>query len=255
MTIYYENELEDEFSTAEIHAKKIDGNYSYEGGFTRKAGRVFFYHLLAKPLAKLFLKIKFGHQIKNKSVLKVIKGQGYYLYGNHTNEIADALIPTIVQFWGSVYVIVHPNNVSMPVLGKITPSLGALPLPDTMEAMKNFRTAIRHKIAEGKCVTIYPEAHIWPYYTKIRPYKNTSFGYPVQDQAPVFCFTNTYQKRRMRKTPRITTYVDGPFYPVKSLPVSQQKEMLRKQVYETMVQRSQNNNVEIIHYVKKESAQ
>jgi len=250
--IYYTNELEDEFSEAVIAARKIDGSYNYEGSFFRKIGRGFWYFCLAKPLAFLFLKLKFRHKIINKDCMKSAGKQGFFLYGNHTNAIADALIPTMVGHPASVYVIVHANNVSMPVLGKITPSLGALPLPDDKEAVKHFNTAISNKITAGKCITIYPEAHIWPYYTKIRPFKDSSFRYPVQYNAPVYCFTNTYHKRKYSKTPQIVTYVDGPFYSDKTFNSREQRQQLRNQVYDIMCERSKNNNVELVQYIKKE---
>lgn len=249
-TIFYENELEDEFSEAKITPKKIDGTYNYEGGVARKAGRVFWYHIMAKPLAFLFLKIKYHHKIVNKECLKQVGDTGFFLYGNHTNAIADALIPTMICKPVGVYVIVHPNNVSMPVLGRITPSLGALPLPDDKTAMKNFNNAIEHLIAKKQCIAIYPEAHIWPYYTKIRNFKDSSFRYPAQCDVPVFCFTNTYQKKR-GKTPQIVTYVDGPFYPNKELTMKEQKRELHEKVLGSMKEYCKNSNVEVIRYIKK----
>jgi len=250
--IYYTNELEDEFSTAQITPIKIDENYDYLGGFPRKVGRLFWYQIIAKPLAFLFLKIKFRHKIVNKEVLKQANGTGFFLYGNHTNDIADALIPTMIGHPTGVYVIVHPNNVSMPVLGKITPSLGALPLPDDLKAMKNFDTALKTLIQKKKCITIYPEAHIWPYYTGIRNFKDNSFRYPVQHGVPVFSFTNTYQKRKYSKTPQIVTYVEGPFYPEAELTMKEQRQKLHKAVISSMKENCKNSNVELIRYVKKE---
>lgn len=249
--IYYHDEKNEEFSTAQITPKRIDGNYQYDDtGVGKRLSHVIWYRIIARPMAFLFLKIKYHHKIVNKDVLKQVKGQGYFLYGNHTHAIADALIPSMVGFPRDVYVIVHPNNVSMPVLGRITPSLGALPLPDDMAAVRNFTKAVKEKIRQKRCVMIYPEAHIWPYYTKIRPFADTSFRYPVQEKAPVFCLTNTYQKRRFSKTPRIVTYVDGPFFADQQKSAKEQKAMLRQQVYETMVKRSNSNTVTLIEYVK-----
>ena len=252
-TIFYTDELNDEFSSVVIKAKTIGDDYDYLGGRGRAIGRFFLYRLLARPLGFLFLKLKYGHRIVNREALKEAKGKGYFLYGNHTNAGADPFIPQFTDVNGSVYFIAHPNNVSMPVLGRLTPSLGALPLPDTLKAAKNFHRAIEVLCKKGNCIMIYPEAHIWPYYTKIRPFKSASFGYPLQCDAPVFCFTNTYQRRKFIKTPRIVTYVDGPFYADKSLPKALQKEALRNAVYEAMVKRSAYNNVELIKYVRKES--
>lgn len=70
---------------------------------------------------------------------------------------------------------------------------------------------------------IYPEAHIWPFYTGIRPFPDTSFRYPVQQKLPVFCLTNTYQRRGKSHIPQIVTYLDGPFYPDAELPAKLQK--------------------------------
>ncbi len=251
--IYYENELEDEFSKAEITPRKIDGSYSYLGNWSRKPGRFFWYHMIAKPLAFLFLKLKYHHKIVNKECLKKAVDTGFFLYGNHTNEIADALIPTMICKPVGVYVVVHPNNVSMPVLGKITPSLGALPLPDDGAAMKNFLKAMEVLIERKQCITIYPEAHIWPYYTGIRNFKDSSFRYPAQYEVPVFCFTNTYQKRKRGKIPQIVTYVDGPFYTEDGLTMKEQKQFLHSQVMASMKNYCRNSNVEMIQYRKKES--
>jgi hypothetical protein len=128
-----------------------------------------------------------------------------------------------------------------------------LPLPDNLSAARNFKNEIERRYREGSFVTIYPEAHIWPYYTKIRPFKDMSFGYPVSLNAPVFCFTNCYRKRRWRKTPKMVTYIDGPFQSDPSQSAKQQKAYLREQVYNAMVARSAENNVEVIKYIRRET--
>ena len=113
-------------------------------------------------------------------------------------------------------------------------------------------TTIEDKIREGHPVVIYPEAHIWPWYTKIRPFPDTSFAYPVQLNAPVFCFVNTYRKRRFGKNPRMVTYIDGPFFADTSLSTREQKKKLRDTVYEHMVELSRHSDVEVIKYIRKE---
>ena len=253
--IYYQNELEDEFSTARITPRKIDGKYSYDNEkLRRRIAHTICYTILARPLAKLFLKIRFRHRIVNRNVITATLQEnghtGYFLYGNHTHALADALIPSIVCAPTDAYVIVHPNNVSMPILGHLTPYMGALPLPDDGVAAKNFIHAVQRVIEGGNCVTVYPEAHIWPYYTKIRPFPDTSFRYPLQYNAPVFCFTNTYQKRSKGRGIDIVTYVDGPFHADENLKGRRRREALRDRVYAAMVERSKYNTVEKIRYVK-----
>lgn len=254
--IYYTDELNDEFSTAKITPRKIDKNYVYDHTSRFKRFTHFFwYRIVAFPLAFLYTKIKFHHKIVNQEVIKPYRKGGYFLYGNHTQDIGDALMPNMINKAKDKYVIVHPNNVSMPFLGKITPSLGAIPLPDDMEAYKGFVRIIDKRIKQGKAVVIYPEAHIWPYYTKIRPFKDTSFQYPVKLNTPVFCFTNTYQKRRFSKKPKIVTYVDGPFFPNENLSPKEQRRDLRDQVYSCMCERAKLSTVITIDYVKREEDQ
>ena len=129
------------------------------------------------------------------------------------------------------------------------------PLPDDKAAYANFTRAIEQRITEGKAVVIYPEAHIWPYYTGIRPFTDTSFHYPVKFNTPVFCFTNTYRKRRFGKKPRIVTCVDGPFFPNEELPQKQRRKDLRDRVYNAMLTRAQASDCVTIQYIKKESEQ
>ncbi|MCI5745846.1 MAG: 1-acyl-sn-glycerol-3-phosphate acyltransferase [Erysipelotrichaceae bacterium] len=252
--IYYKDELNDEFSKAKITPKLIDGNYKYcYDSCFKKFTHFFWYRIIATPIAFLYSKIVFHHKTINKKVLKKYKKTGYFLYGNHTQDIADAFIFNMINFPKTNYVIVHPNNVSIPLIGKITPSLGALPLPDDTIAYKNFIRAINKRIKENKAIVIYPEAHIWPYYTKIRPFKDTSFHYPISLNVPSFCFTNTYQKRKHSNKVNIVTYVDGPFFSNKELPLNKQKKDLRDKIYNTMCMRSLNSNYEKIKYIKEEN--
>ena len=65
-------------------------------------------------------------------------------------------------------------------------------------------------ISQKKAVITYPEAHVWPWYTGIRPMKPAAFHFPITIEAPVFVATTTYQKTKFRKKPKITIYIDGP---------------------------------------------
>ncbi|MCR5045275.1 MAG: 1-acyl-sn-glycerol-3-phosphate acyltransferase [Treponema sp.] len=253
--IYYSDELNDEFSEMQIKAIPIDQNYDYgKSGFCWNAKRFFWYRIFSMPIAWLWLKLKYRHKIVNRAVMKKAPKGPLYIFGNHTNPIADALIPTFVAFPKGVYVIVHANNVSIPGLGLKTRILGALPLPDNLGAAKNFMNILKVRAEEKQAVCVYPEAHIWPYYTKIRPFSDLSFRYPMQFKAAVYCFTNTYQKRRFSKNPRMVTYVDGPFYADGNLPSKEARLDLRNRVYEAMTKRSQNSDIEIIQYIKKEKS-
>ena len=218
------------------------------------AGYFFMYRIVAQPLSWLFLKIKFAHRIRNKKVLRGQK-KPYFIYANHTSAAADPFVPTMVCSPKKVYVVVHAANVSMPVLGKINPYIGALPLPDGIEASKNFTAAMEKRLKQRRVICIYPEAHIWPYYTGIRPFTEASFRYPVRYDTPVYAFTNVYKKRKHLFTPKIITYVDGPFFPDKTLHVPVARKKLRDQVYEAMCARSKLSDYDGIIYKKADENQ
>ena len=67
-----------------------------------------------------------------------------------------------------------------------------------------------------------------------------------------FCLTNTYQKRRFSKRPKLVTYIDGPFYADADKNDREKKQQLRDMIYAKMKERSKNSNVEMIKYVKVE---
>ena len=71
--------------------------------------------------------------------------------------------------------------------------MGAIPLPTKISGMRKFYDAVEH-YHKSSNITIFPEAHIWPYYTGVRPFSDASFAYPVQMQAPVIAFFVAYTK-------------------------------------------------------------
>ena len=249
--IYYSDELNDEFSEAKITPRVIDGSYVYVyKSLWKKFTHFFWLRIVAHPIAFSYLFFKYHHKFINKKVIKPYKKDCYFIYGNHTHNICDAFIPPKISGWTDAHVIVNPENVSIKGLGNVVESLGGVPLPANKEAMKNFIDCIDTRVKEGKVIAIYPEAHIWPYYTKIRPFKDMSFRYPVEYNKPVFAYTNVYLKRKHGKTPTIHTYIDGPFFPDENLGRKEKQADLRNKVYEKMTERSLNNNVELIKYIK-----
>ena len=251
--IYYKDELNDEFSTTKIIPRKIDENYRYEHGILWEMCSYFIQNVISMPIKVLYKNIKFKHKYIGKEKFKICKKQGYFIYANHTQAFADTFLPSVGNYPKRNFLIVNPANVSMKDNGKFVEMLGAIPTPDTKVAMKNFLKVIEKRIKNKSSITIYPEAHIWPYYTKIRPFKDVSFKYPVQLKVPAFSFTNTYQSYgKNNDKVKIVTYIDGPFYPNELLTMKEQQRELRDRVYNCMVERSKNSNIEYIKYIKKE---
>ena len=250
--IYYSDELNDEFSGAEIKPRKIDENYKYiHKNIIWNTTAFLLQNILSLPIKYLYAKLKLKIKYVGKEKYKTYKKQGYFIYGNHTQTFADTFITSNGNYPKRNYFIVNPENVSMKFLGNVVEMLGAIPIPGNKEAMKNFLEVIKLRIKKGNSITIFPEAHIWPYYTKIRPFKPVSFKYPVQLEVPTFCVTNTYQSYGKNKV-RLVSYIDGPFFPDEECGTMKEKQQnLRDKVYNQMVERSKLSNVEVIKYVKK----
>lgn len=251
-TIYYQSLTEDEFSTMKIKTPNIDGNYRYlREGIFGKLLSFLSLNVVAKPLAFLYLRLKFGHRIIGREKLKPFRRQSVFLYGNHTQIIGDALIPAFIVRPRYFKVIVHQNNTAIPFIGRFVPYLGGLPLPGDFKATRNFLKSIEASVRKNKPIFIYPEAHLWPYYTRIRPFSDASFRYPYRYRTPVFCFTNTYHATKNPNKVRIITYVDGPFFADMSLDEPSAKKKLRDQIYHQMEERAKTSDKEMIHYVFK----
>lgn len=251
--IYYEDELNDEFSKSSIEPRIIDENYKYvhKNPLWNLCSFVL-QNILSVPIKILYAKIKFRIKYIGKEKIKPYRNEGYFIYGNHTQPFADTFIPSIPMYPKRNFLIVNPVNISLKGTGTLVEMLGAMPIPSNKSAMKNFLNAIKQKINKGYAITIYPEAHIWPYYTKIRPFKDVSFKYPVQLEKPAFCITNTYQSYgKNNQKIKIVSYIDGPFFPSKELTLKEQQRELRNKIYNCMSERSKNSNIEHIKYIKK----
>ncbi len=252
--IIYINNNSTEVIQNKLKKKKIDKNYKY-------ISKNFFYNLfgnlcyfcLAKPITWFIFKFIRHIKYKNTKVLKQHKKGGYFVYCNHTDAWSDALSPALICNPKKPRIICDSSNLSIPIVGFLTKQWGALPLPDDLQATKNFYAAIASTLNKNAPIIIYPEAHLWPYYTKIRPYSSISFRYPIKYNKPVYTFTTTYHKRRFSKKPRLEIYVDGPFYPNSDLHSKESQEKMRDICFNKMRERAKLNTYEFIKYKKRSS--
>lgn len=247
---YYQDEVNDDFANNGVQKRHNKAGYKYiQTNPIAKAFSFLFYYGI-KPIVKLLNKITYHQKIIGKEKLKAFKKKGYFLYGNHTTSMGDAYTPNILTRKRN-YIIVGEEATSIKGIGFIVKSLGAIPVPYDVDNIKPFLNAVETRIKENKSITIYPEAHIWPCYTHIRNFKHESFRYPYDLNAPVFVLTNTYQKRKRHKKPRLVTYVSGPFYANYELDRKDSIIELRDRVYQEMVNISESvPQVETIRYIK-----
>ena len=183
-TVYYHDPLHDDFAptNGRIRPKPIGADFPYEHPSPVWQALAFVvYRLVMTPFLFLYCKLVFGLRIENRKALRDLPG-GCFLYGNHTNTLADAFIPTLLAFPRRASIVTAADTVSIPCLRNIVQMLGAVPLADTIDGTRQFLAALHRRLERRQAVMIYPEAHIWPYYNGIRPFPDTAFAYPVREQ-------------------------------------------------------------------------
>ncbi len=248
--VYYYNTYEDDI------VKNANQNYELKSNFKWVHSNLI-YKIIAKLLKLLITlwsliydKLYLHVSIKNKKILK--KEKGYFLYSNHTQMLGDVFNPFLICFPHHPNIICSASNLGIPILGKLLAMGGAIPIPNNVHDMMKFKEKINDCIKKNQPIIIYPEAHLWPYATFIRPYSNVSFHYPVQLEKKVFVATTTYVKSKLFKKPKIIIYIDGPFQSNCDLSRKENIKNMHDLVYNTMQKRSQLNNYEYVTYKKKD---
>ena len=203
-------------------------------------------HLISIVYINLILRVR----IIGKEKLQATNDQGYFIYGNHTQTFGDVVLPLSIVPAKKYYAIAAQSNWGIPVLGKLVLPYFGLPVGENIEQSAKLIKAITTVIKAKKVVVIYPESHVWPYYTKIRPFPVNSMHFPVALDSASFTMTTTYSKPKWGKKPQITVYIDGPFYPDKCLTKKQAQEKLHQQVYQTMQKRALTSDFEYCMYQK-----
>ena len=247
---YYYNSYEDDLVQSKNQNYKLKENYKWVKNNIWYEIYSSIIYFIAYIFGLIYCKFILHVKVKNRKVLKKYKKKGYFMYGNHTQEIGDVFIPAYVCRSKRIYTIVSQANLGIAWIGKILPALGALPIPDSIKDLKKFKSAIEKRIRQRKCIVIYPEAHVWPYYTKIRPYMETAFKYPVNLEVPSFSMTTTYYKRKIGRKPGIIVYIDGPVLIDKNLKNKENQEKICKEIHRIMEKRSKESTYKYIEYIK-----
>ena len=252
--IHWSDERNQDFNELGLKRKGIPEGFKYK--HTSKV-YWFFSHLLYYGLAKWVIGIYVylhGIRCKNKAVLKKLKGKGAFIYANHV-AISDAFKYHIVLH-KRVNVIGYSDALSIPVGGKIAVLLGLIPLP-LKEDRDNFHKmtdAISYYVKEkNHYVVIFPEAHIWPYYTEIRNWPNNSMIYPSLMMAPIVPAVTVWVKRILRKKPRQLIVFGEQIYPKEGESITFNKDYLHQECIAQMKQIAKSyKQVEYVKYIKDE---
>lgn len=201
---------------------------------------------LVNPLATGFAQVY--RQVKHIQVIGADKlTPGAFIYANHTQPLGDVFVPRTLPY--PVSIIAAPANLGLPVIGRLLPAGRAIILPSTRKQYPQFLAAIKRAHAGGQLIVVYPEAHVWPYYTGIRPFDATSFHYPARLHAPVFTMTTTYQAGAGPHHVKETRYIDGPYAADLTLPLKAQQQALFHQAQAQLIARAKQSSKALVHYI------
>ena len=252
---YYASEEDDPIKTDE-QEKKVEVGLPDGYEFIPKNPFVKLYSAVLFRIFKLFGQYyERGYwqaKFYGREKLKKARGKGYVIYANHTNPFHDVFGPALAAD-RRIFTIISPVNLKIPGIGKVLPYIGGLPLGKTTEEKKAFNEAADERLKQKKVLVIYPEAHVWPYATKVRkfPAGDRSFKYAVRNNLPIFTMTTTYHKRKDKKRgdlPRMDVYIDGPFWPDVALSEDENRAKLAKEAYDSMVKYSKKSSYEYFQY-------
>ena len=252
-TIYWSNELRDDFNEVGLKRPEVPENYRYirKNPITHFLSAIL-YHLIAKPIFFITCTVH-GIKFKDKWQLKELNGKGAYIYSNHVS-ISDAwkFQAKGFLFKHKVYTLGYPDTLSMPIVASLARGLGYLPVP-SMKDVKNLvklTEACLYYVDKGNYVLIYPEAHIWPYYTHIRNFSSGSFTYPAKGMQPIIPAVTIFRKPLIGKKPRQTVYFCKPIYPKAELSFNENKMYLYKECLREMKEMSDaHEQMEYIKYI------
>lgn len=250
-TIYWSDELNDDFNDLGNDRPSVPENY----GYIRKNWFAnFFYAILYHFFAKVFLglfTVCHGIRFKDKKNIKKLKGKGAYIYSNHVS-ISDAFKFQTVPFFfrRRVNILAYSDSLSIPVARKIVKGLGYLPVPlkgDVDNALR-LAEACNHYVQKKQYILIYPEAHIWPYYTKIRNFPAGSFSYPAKHMTPVLPAVTVWRKPLIGKKAKQTVIFLEPIFPREDYNATQNIQYLHKKCLEAMNEVA--NSISQYEYIK-----
>ncbi len=235
---YYTDETKDDFAGLEninTVSTKVDKNFNFlPTSILFKVFSFVFYYLFACPILFLANLLFFKTKTVGRKNIKHLKNQGFFVYANHTHYKDAWLTPISVAPARKNYIISNKAAFEIPVVRHLVQAGGALPVPDTPVALINLSKAINKIIENKKVITIFPEAHIWPYYTGIRPFPITSFRFAANANAPAVPVAVCYKQKKFLgniRKPKTVVFIGKPIYPKPNLTKKENAEFLRNQTY------------------------
>ena len=248
--ILYYDSFDTDFATSRGQDYRLPADYRWEQpGFARKIAGVLL-HGVAWLIDAIYRRFVARVRIKNRRLLRKEK-RGYFLFSNHTQVFGDVVNPYALCWPKRPRILCSPANLGIPAIGRWLPLAGALPIPDKLAQLKVFSDVVVQHIADNHAVVVYPEGHVWPYYTDVRPFEAGAFHYAAKVAAPVYVATTTYRKTRWLKRPKQIIYLDGPLIAPDGLRRKALQAWYERAVRQLMQRRAKTSDCEYVTYRRK----
>lgn len=135
-----------------------------------------------------------------------------------------------------MYFTTNEDNLKIPFIRHLIKVLNAIPIPKKKGNLKRFSREINNLLKQNKIVQFYPEASLWPYYNKIRNFKNGAFKIAATNNVPIIPIRYTYREPKgligfIKKKPFITLNILSPIYPDSNLDTYHKTSKLKDGTY------------------------
>ena len=231
------NEDEHIFKMWEPIKFEIKDNYKYiNNGIIFKFFSLLLY-IIVLPLLIIINKTLYGFKIYGKENLRIIK-KGKITVSNHVHPM-DCTMNALSVAPRSLYFPTLDTNFKIPVVRHIIRLLHAFPIPKKNNQKKYFLNAIYELLDKNKIVHFYPEASLWPYYKKLRKFKNGAFDIAVKKDVPIIPMVYKFVKphgiwKLYKKKPLIELHILEPIYSNMDLKNKEAVNYLKEKVYNVM---------------------
>jgi len=255
-TVYYDDALADDFAGTKISQLPFYSKFKYiHKNIFWRACSWFTYYVIALPILWIVGKIGWGVKTKGRNNLRELRHRGCFVYCNHTQMCDSWSGQVFVMRPKRTYIMANQDAVSIKGIRAFVMMIGCLPVPEQFEWKEAFKEAVEYRYKQSAAIMIFPEKHIWPYMTHIRPFSEDSFVYPSELGAPVIATCTTYRKAHLfgdYRRPKMTIHISKPIYPDMSKSLIERKKIVRDEVYDFMIRHAaEDENVEYIRYLKR----
>ena len=138
-----------------------------------------------------------------------------------------------------VYFTTLEGSFKIPFVRKLIKLLRAIPIPESIKNKGNFIKVVDNILREENSIHVYPEVAMFPYFDKIRHFKNGAFDFAVRNNKPIVPMVFTFREPKgirkiLKKKKDVTLTVLEPIRQSEGENTKQRIEDLKSQVYNEM---------------------